>query len=939
MKFLLTFLTVIFVLTGGRSACAFEHSRYDLDVYVNTDEKEIKARQTVVFTNNSGHGVNEIFFHIYANRHYTEREKEMVRKFGAYFKVDPYPSGFEESRVTFSKVSAGGRDVEWEITGDDRTLLRLPLSTVLGPGEQVTVEFEFEVNIPHAYGRFGWHDGIFKLTQWYPVLAVLDEKGWSLHPFYPYHRPFHSEAAHYNVKLDVPAGQVVIHSGVEKDRRQKDGRQEITIESGLPIREFTAAMSPRYQVVTGTFQDTEIRSYYLPGRESFGKLALEDARDMMEFYSKRLGDYPYPVFSIAPVPLGYGGEQMSNLIFLDTRLYELPGFMVRYFDFLVAHETGHQWFYNMIGVDEYKEMWLEEGINSYFLIRYLEDKYGEGAEVLDLPEWAEGAGQWLLPRLTFEQTRDFRYKTLMRQGDDHAIISGLSTYHEPSNIFSITYGKGARVLGMLKAYIGGEDFDRLFARIGEEYRYRILSLDDFMRMAEEASEKELDGFFEQWLFSAQYLDYAVDDVRPGEVVLSNRGEASMPVPVEVVFADGQTEEFIWNGTKPREVVRLENASGIVQVNIDPREEWLDIDRVNNHWPRIVHFQPVAVYWPLYDIAVFMEADAYNWILGPELANNGIGVKTAFHKPYDQGVYAATDVELGEQLWHSRAGYQISNVFNSRTILGFEVENTDDYDDGSQDEVEGKIYLRKELSASQFGFFDINSHVTFYVLRSEALGDGADLNFGSEDTRNIDYRERDEAIVGTQLYLNKATPYPAPNKGYRLTLFAENGGHFLGAGEFFYRGGTDVSYYYPVTRDSNLAFRIKLGLGYPDDKELFFLGGIDGLRGYKRKSIRGANALLGSVEYRFPIVKNINAHFLDNIFGIEEIGGAVFFDAGQAWFSDFDGGRLRKDAGAGLWAKVSILSLFEQVIVRVDVADAINDSSEDPRLWLTINHAF
>ena len=67
--------------------------------------------------------------------------------------------------------------------------------------------------------------------------------------------------------------------------------------------------------------------------------------------------------------------------------------------------------------------------------------------------------------------------------------------------------------------------------------------------------------------------------------------------------------------------------------------------------------------------------------------------------------------------------------------------------------------------------------------------------------------------------------------------------------------------------------------------------------------------------------------------------ALFFDAGQAWYSNFEDGRLRKDAGAGLWARVSIVSMFEQVIVRLDVADAVNDSSEDPRFWLTLNHAF
>jgi len=938
MKFHLSFLAVVLLFAGGPAVCyAFEHPRYDMDVTVDTEKKEISAREKVVFTNNGGADVDEVVFHIYANRHYTGREKENIRKLGAYFKINPYPEGFQESRVDFSKVDVNGKDAGWKIAGKDRTLFKVSLPEPLKPGQSVTLNLKFRVNLPHAYGRFGWHEDIFKFSEWYPVLAVQTEDGWSLHPFYPYHRPFYSEAAYYRVKFNVPADEVVIHSGVEKERREHDGRQELTVDSQQPLRNFTVAMSPRYKVVTGKLGDTVIKSFYLPGREFFGKLALEDARDMMEFYGKRFGKYPYPVFSIAPVSLGYGGEQMSNMIFLDTRIYELPKFLVRYFDFLVAHETGHQWFYNLIGADEYKEMWLEEGVNSYFLTRYLKEKYGENASVIDFPGWTKDM-DWIIPQLTFEQTRDFRYKTLARQGGDHTIIGKLYSYGEPTSIFSITYGKGARVLGMLRAYIGEDNFDRLFQKIMEQYRYRILSLKDFMRLASEISGKDTAGFFEQWLLSAKHLDYAVD-VRGKDVILFNRGEVKMPVPVEVIFTDGKTKEFVWDGTERVKMMSFRDSPGIARVNVDPREQWLDIDRVNNHWPRIVDFQPVALYWPLYDFPVFMNPDAYNWFIGPELARNGIGIKTALHKPYDQGAYVGTDVEIGEQLWHTRAGYQLSNVLNSQTALGFEVENIKDYDGGRQDEVKGKVYLRKELAPAQYGLFDTNSHITLYTSRSEALDDRTDLNPGGEDARNLDYHGKDEAIVGTSLYLNQATPYPAPDQGYRLTAFAENAGHFFGAGESFSRGGTDISYYHPVTRTSNLAFRFKIGLGYPDDKDLFFLGGVDGLRGYRRKSVRGANGLLGSAEYRFPLVRNIHASFFDNLFRVDEVGGAVFFDAGQAWYGNFEDGRLRKDAGAGLWARVSIVSMFEQVIVRLDVADAVNDSSEDPRFWLTLNHAF
>ena len=235
------------------------------------------------------------------------------------------------------------------------------------------------------------------------------------------------------------------------------------------------AMSPDYQVLKGEFNGVKIKSFYLSGNEAPAKEASQDVAALMKFYSERFGPYPYEEFSIAPVYLGYGGEQMSNMIFIDTRVYQLPKNLMRYFDFLVSHETGHQWFYNLVGTDEFTHIWMEEGVNSFFLQEYLEAKYGRDASPLELPK----SLQWLLPNFSFRQARDVRYKMIARTNLDHPIVGELSSFNEPSSIFSLTYGKGSAVLSMLRHLMGDEVFTRVFRRVFEEVRFKNLSQENF----------------------------------------------------------------------------------------------------------------------------------------------------------------------------------------------------------------------------------------------------------------------------------------------------------------------------------------------------------------------------------------------------------------------------------------------------------------------------
>jgi hypothetical protein len=911
---------------------------YKIQARLDADAKTLHAAQTVTWVNPGPSSVDEIVFHIYPNRRYSKKEQDFMFRFGGYFKVNPYPDGFPGRAMDILAVEEEGQALAYEISGEDRTLLKVRLPAPVAAGETVEVNLRYTLYLPHAYGRYGWHDTIIKLSRWYPLIAVYQEGTWNTAPFFPFHRPFFSESAFYEVSLEVPPEYMVIHTGQKAGEEASGADKKLFFKTGLPVREFTLAMSPDYQFVEDTAGGVTIKSYYLPGQEAAARMALADARDLARYYSGLFGPLPDTEFSIAPVHLGYGGEQMGNMIFLDTRVYSLPQFLHRYFDFLVSHETGHLWFYNLVGMDEFSQMWLEEGVNSYFVSEYLASKYGEDAQVPDYPSWMMGL-EGILPRLTFKKTRDFRYRILAQSGIDHPVVDNLSGFQEPSSIFSLTYGKGSRVVAMLRYYLGEEKFAGVFKRVFQEYRFVNLKMEDFIRICEEESGQNLRWFFGQWLYKGGRMDAAVVKAGGRTVILRNLGEVQSPVPVEVARSDGSRETFMWDMAQAEETITLDGAAAVKTVAIDPDGIFLDVDRVNNRWPRKFNFKPVPFYWGLYDIPLFLPDDGYNIVAGPDMADSGFGVKASLQKPYDWITYAGTSYEFGEQLHHSRFGAQRKHVFSSMASAGFEVANVHDLDGGDEDLASGKVYLRQELWPAAYGLLEDNDHWTLYLVRNQRLSGRHDMVVPMEEDRQRDYSRREEAIVGAALHINRTGPYPDPRQGWKLDTFLESAGHFLGAGQYFYRSDAAFTVIQPITPQTRVAGRIKIGFGYPDNKELFYLGGMDGLRGYKRKDVRGANILVANLEYRFPLVADARFSVADNLLGVESLGGVVFFDGGKAWMDDFSEPGFKKDAGAGLRFKINIGSFLEQALVRLDVAHALGEAKQDTRFWLGVSHAF
>src|SRR5262245_60623914 len=100
-------LFLLLMLIVPAVADAYEYPRYNIEATVDLKDKTLSAHQQVTFTNNTDQPTNVLYFHVYPNRMYTSQEKSFLMRYAAYFKIDPFPSGFPKDAVTIKNVYQG----------------------------------------------------------------------------------------------------------------------------------------------------------------------------------------------------------------------------------------------------------------------------------------------------------------------------------------------------------------------------------------------------------------------------------------------------------------------------------------------------------------------------------------------------------------------------------------------------------------------------------------------------------------------------------------------------------------------------------------------------------------------------------------------------------------------------------------------------------------
>jgi aminopeptidase N len=238
----------------------------------------------------------------------------------------------------------------------------------------------------------------------------------------------------------------------------------------------------------------------------------------------------------------------------------------------ITHEIGHNWFPMIVGSNERKYMWMDEGFNT-FINEYATEKFNNGEYFNTKTRAANGIAR------------------MMNRAKDPLMVAP-----EAINDYGQYYNKTALGLDMLRNVVLGPDrFDYAFHEYVKHWAFKHPLPYDFFRAMNDASGEDLNWFFRPWFFTTWKLDQAVesvkyvkDDAANGALItLLNKEKMAMPVILKITQANGKTETItlpvnVWQRAGEWTFV-YPSTSAIQSIEIDPDHQLPDVDRKNNVW--------------------------------------------------------------------------------------------------------------------------------------------------------------------------------------------------------------------------------------------------------------------------------------------------------------------------------------------------------------------
>ena len=444
-----------FILTNERETFTLQdiknRNEYTIDVIYDDETNRILCNETLDYINNTKTTLDKIYLHIYPNAFCEEKlvpfeKNEMDRA---------YPNGFNEGYIDIKNVLQGGNKSKYKIIGEKNDILEIKLDKLLRQGEKINIDLKYNVKLPNCLGRFGYGDNTVNVTNWFPIACVYDDNGWNLKSYEAVGDPFYSDTSNFNVKILAPSKYKLATTGNIKEQKTDTEKNLYTIE-GKMVRDFAFILSDKFVVSKTNYKNISINTYNL--NEDMSKEAVNVAKSSIDIFSKLFGDYPYDTYSVVASDFFIGGMEYPMLVMIDESLYNKENkFLLEY---VIAHETAHQWWYSVIGNDEISEPWLDEALTEYSTVLYFEEKYGKET------------GDKLIKTMEV-QTRNFKANDMFKATTD---------YKDSSEYSLSVYTKGAVVFDKIRKEVGDEVFFNTLREYYSTYKFKNVNGTQFSEL-------------------------------------------------------------------------------------------------------------------------------------------------------------------------------------------------------------------------------------------------------------------------------------------------------------------------------------------------------------------------------------------------------------------------------------------------------------------------
>ena len=581
---------------------------YDINVTLDTLTEKLSGTVSITYTNNSPQALTELWLQLDQNIYKKDsRATATTTESGGRWANGGFTNGFEIKEITINNIPNKGYWV-------NDTRLRLKLAQALLPNTKVTISIAYGFTIPE-YGtdrmgrlktRNGW---IYEIAQWYPRMAVYDDvQGWNVLPYLGAGE-FYLNYGNYNYTITAPANMLVVGSGVLTNPEQcltskqltqynlaKNSDATVMINTESDVRAKTTLKGNR----TWKYSCTQARDVAwaasrafmadgarinLPnnkkalalsvypaeaaGKNAWGR-STEYTKASIEYNSEKWYPYTYPVATnVAGI---VGGMEYPGIVFCGSNASGggLWG--------VTDHEFGHNWFPMIVGSNERKYAWMDEGFNTF---------------INTLNTAVFNKGEYTDANTIVTSVSPSRAQGMFGESSD-----GLFTIPEviqQNNLGNAAYFKPALALTLLREDVLGEErFDDAFKTYISRWAFKHPTPYDFFRTIENVAGEDLSWFWRAWILNNYAIDVAVNNVeyidrnlmsKGADIYLQNLEKMAMPVTIKITEGNGNviTQKLpveVWQ-RGDKYVFHVATTSNIKKVELDPYNRLPDINRDNN----------------------------------------------------------------------------------------------------------------------------------------------------------------------------------------------------------------------------------------------------------------------------------------------------------------------------------------------------------------------
>jgi hypothetical protein len=569
---------------------------YEIDAKYDPRTHYVDATEMLTYHNLTGQALDHFPFHLYQNAFqpkstWVHEAKIEGSRDTAYDKWEDKEYGSEEIK----KIEVVGQG---DLTGqqqyiapddgntDDKTVVDVHVLKPIAPGAYVQFKIVFQTKFPETQARSGWKRDFTLGGQWFPKVGVWWNGAWNCHQYHAT-TEFFADFGVYDVKLTVPQNEVLGASGVLVEEKNNGDNTKTATYHGDDIHDFAWTASPRYKVRESVYQaqmgPIKLRFLMQPAHWSQAERHERITRQTLDHFEPWYGPYPYKTLTVVdPEPdSAAGGMEYPTFITGDTSWFMPEGLHGP--ELVLEHEFGHQYWYGMVATNEFEDAWMDEGINSYTEVKVLDSILGKSTSIMNIAGVTLGERE--LQRGGYASDPNF-----------DPIAQKAYDYYSFNSYGGITYGKTASVLLTLEGIIGEETMAKAMHAYFMKYRFTHPTKEDFLKIIEEISGKDLRWYFNQAIYGSQVMDYEVhqidsfpinwydekkakkiarkskepdDTVYQSYVSLHRKEDFVMPVEVEIKFDNGEKIREHWDGQSRWTRFGYQKKAKIVSAELDP----------------------------------------------------------------------------------------------------------------------------------------------------------------------------------------------------------------------------------------------------------------------------------------------------------------------------------------------------------------------------------